>query len=92
MKNIFTLAIASLFFLQVGCRTGGHIGEGDASKLSVGMTREQVIKKLGKPESVANDNVTETLGYTVERPWAGRSQLRIKFVNGKVTAYEVTDR
>ncbi len=87
-----TLIIFSCLLLIAGCRTGGHIGEGDASKLSVGMSRADVIRKLGNPESVINNNGVEILGYSVERPWAGRSQLRVKLEQGKVESYEVTDQ
>jgi hypothetical protein len=86
MKPYILLLMVSVL---VGCRATGHVGEGDPAKLSVGMTREQVIQKLGKPESVVSEGDTEVIGYTVEGPWGRRETLKVKLVGEKVKSYEV---
>jgi hypothetical protein len=55
------------------------------------MTKEEVFRKIGKPETVAADGNAEVLGYTLERPWWQTGRFRIRVVDGKVQSYEVTD-
>ena len=92
----YTLRFIALFVLtlcMVGCATpGGHIKAGDPSVISIGMTKEQVIQKLGKPESVTADGQSETLSYVLERPWWQDKPFRVKLANGKVQSYEIVER
>ena len=75
-----------------GCGTpGGHIKAGDPSLISVGMTKEEVIKKLGKPETVTADGQSETFSYILERPWWQDKPFRVKIVNGKVESYDIVE-
>src|ERR1700722_4426444 len=54
-KNI---AILVLTVLIAGCTTTGHVEPGTMSAISIGMTRDQVIQAVGRPESVAaHDNL-----------------------------------
>jgi outer membrane protein assembly factor BamE (lipoprotein component of BamABCDE complex) len=78
--------------LMVGCAApAGHIKAGDPSMISIGMTKDQVIQKLGKPETVTADGQTETLSYVLERPWWQDKPFRVKIVDGKVASYEVLE-
>jgi outer membrane protein assembly factor BamE (lipoprotein component of BamABCDE complex) len=77
-----TLTLMSVVLLLAGCDTPGHIGEGDPTKLSVGMTKEEVFKKIGKPEAVTTDGNAEILGYTRERPWWQTSRFRVRTDSG----------
>ncbi|MBI3878786.1 MAG: hypothetical protein HY301_01815 [Verrucomicrobia bacterium] len=86
-----TLLLLSLVLLLAGCRLPGHICPAEPAKISVGMTREEVVKKLGKPQTVLPDDITEVLGYTIRRPWGRTSQFRVKLVGGLVKSYEVQD-
>ena len=86
MKRTLTvLALAAL----CGCgTTPGHIQPGAMTKVSLGMTKAQLIKALGKPESVAaNKEGEETLTYVLERPWWQWAPVKVKLVNGAVTEY-----
>jgi hypothetical protein len=89
MKNTLLLICVTCFMF--GCGTPGHVHEGDPTKISVGMTREQVVLNIGRPETVSSDGNTEILGYTLERPWWQTGKFRVKLVDGKVQSYEVLD-
>ena len=86
-----TLLLISFILVLAGCGTPGHVHEGDSARLSVGMTKDEVIKKIGKPETVMADGNTEILGYTLERPWWQTGKFRVKLADGKVQSYEVLD-
>jgi hypothetical protein len=75
-----------------GCGTPGHVHEGDPARISVGMTKEQVIKKIGQPETFTKEGEAEILSYTLERPWWQTSQYRVKIVNGVVQSSEIVGR
>jgi hypothetical protein len=88
-KYLSTLALSILTF---GCAApGGHIKAGDPSVISVGMTKEEVIQKLGKPENVSADGQSETLNYILERPWWQDKPFRVKIVDGKVASYDIVE-
>ena len=92
MKSFLTTSIALLAALMIGCAAAqGHIKPEVTSKISVGMTKDQVIKAIGLPETVSSDGKTEMLSYTVERPWWNWKPLKVKIVDGKVASYEVAE-
>ena len=77
---------------MVGCASpGGHVRAGDPSKIAIGMTKEQVIQQLGRPENVTADGQSETLSYVLERPWWQDKPFHVKLVDGKVVSYEVIE-
>lgn len=83
MKNI-TLAL--LVFLM-GCATAGKI-----NRVSLGMTREDVEMKMGRPTSVSATEGTEYLNYnlseTGDDAFSGRTtSYYVRLVNGRVDAY-----
>jgi outer membrane protein assembly factor BamE (lipoprotein component of BamABCDE complex) len=88
LKMVAAIAVLLLF---VGCVAAGHVKSGDPSLISVGMTKQEVAKKLGKPETVAADGQSETFGYILERPWWQDKPFRVKFVEGKVVSYEIVE-
>src|SRR5437016_8270536 len=66
MKQILTLLFALFLF---GCAsTPGHIQPGKISRISVGMTKQEVLSSIGPPESAAAGKGEETLFYVEERP------------------------
>jgi outer membrane protein assembly factor BamE (lipoprotein component of BamABCDE complex) len=75
----------------IGCAANGHIKAGQPSRISVGMTKEQVIKALGKPEYVSADGKSETLNYILERPWWQDRPFVVRLVGGKVESYSVIE-
>lgn len=76
----------------IGCvAPGGHIKAGDPSLVTVGMAREQVLERLGKPESVSADGKSETFTYILERPWWQDRPFRVRILDGHVTSFEVAE-
>jgi hypothetical protein len=71
------------------CRAPGHVKAGEPSQISIGMTKDEVIKHLGKPEHVTADAQAETLNYVLERPWWQDRPFRVKLVEGKVISFDV---
>jgi|SRR5882724_10875395 len=69
MKRLLTTLIAASVVSIAGCKSTGHIKPDATSKISVGMTKAEVIKAIGLPETVSADGQAEVLTYTVERPW-----------------------
>ena len=85
MKQFPALIFALLLF---GCAsTPGHIQPGQISRISVGMTKQEVLSALGPPESAAAGKGEETLIYVEERPWWQWARIRVHIVDGKVTEF-----
>jgi hypothetical protein len=55
------------------------------------MTKEQVIQKIGNPDSDMTEGNVELLGWTLERPLFQLGRFTVKIVDGKVQSYDVTD-
>jgi hypothetical protein len=73
MKHFLRIVLLALCL--TGCRAPGHIGEGEGSKLSIGMPEAEVYRKLGRPESVSKEGNVQIIDYTVEGPWGRRSKF-----------------
>jgi outer membrane protein assembly factor BamE (lipoprotein component of BamABCDE complex) len=86
MKYLSILILALAAFLS-GCKATGHIDPGVIDKVSLGMTRPQVITAIGAPESDGAEGNTETMFYTEERPWWQWERVQVKLVDGKVVSY-----
>lgn len=76
-----------LLALLSGCKATGHVDPGVLSRVNLGMTKQEVIKAVGNPESNAAEGNTETLYYTEERPWWQWVKMQVKLVDGKVVSY-----
>jgi len=99
----FLLRVVAVTLLLAGCaapnkapvdnhgRTG-HFDPGALSRISVGMTKEQVIQAIGPPESVSANGAEETMYYTEERPWWQWQRVRIKLVDNHVTEFGAADQ
>jgi hypothetical protein len=70
----------------------GHIKSGDPSKISLGMSKLEVMQALGKPENVAADATGETLSYRLERPWWQDKPFEVKLQEGKVISFQVIEQ
>jgi outer membrane protein assembly factor BamE (lipoprotein component of BamABCDE complex) len=81
------LTILALSGLLCGCKSPGHVDPGVLSHLSLGMSKEQVIETVGRPESDAAEGNKETLYYVEERPWWQWKRMQVKLVDGKVVSY-----
>ena len=79
MKTILLLLCAAL----VGCVSSAALGE-----FSLGMTKSEVIKILGKPHDVAAQDDVEFLAYNLDvEAVGGKREYFVKLVNGKVQSY-----
>lgn len=85
---VYSLALTTLILAGcAGTPTPGHIQPGKMGAVSTGMTKEQVVKAIGQPASVAADGKSETLIYVEERPWWQWVNINIKLVDGKVVEF-----
>ena len=91
MKKYTLLALTMV--LLVGCATAPNL-----NSISLGMSKQEVIKSLGNPYSVSAKNNTEYLKYnciggaflmtTAEcDPRIGNGEYFVRLVNGKVESY-----
>jgi hypothetical protein len=81
--NILALG---LLVLLTACAATGHIHPGDSSKLRIGMSREEVMRALGRPVGASADGNIEVLRYIEEGQWQNTS-LQVRLVDGKVVSY-----
>ena len=88
MKHL--LALALLTFVLIGCTTPGHLHQGDPAKISLGMTKEEVFRRVGNPESRFRDGEADILGYHLEGGGGGNFEVRI--IDGKVDSYGLKNR
>lgn len=82
-----TLIVLILGLALTGCATSGKI-----NAVSIGMTKGEVIKVMGKPVSVSAKGGTEYLNYKLSetdddafRGWTSSYYVRI--INGQVDSY-----
>jgi hypothetical protein len=93
------VSIMAAFVLIAGCASPdgvkdkhGHIKSGDPSKISLGMTKLEVMQTLGRPENVSADANAETLSYRLERPWWQDKPFEVKLQDGKVVSFQVIEQ
>lgn len=79
-----------LLLFLVGCTTSSD----SMAELSMGMTKGEVIKLLGKPDSVSATNGIEYLTYTLRtetsftrNTWGYQGQYFVRLANGRVDSY-----
>lgn len=100
MKSfLLSLAFVALF---AGCASHpdpdhiadrhGHILAGDSTRVTLGMSRLQVMQALGRPENTTADVESETLTYDLERPWWQDRPFRIVLKNDKVISFGVVEK
>jgi|688.fasta_scaffold1401632_1 hypothetical protein len=88
MRCIKALILPLLFATLVGCTHGTAL-----NRISVGMTKAQVIEELGEPASVAAYNGVETMRYDFWKdfwqrsPGDYKSEYYVRIVAGKVQSY-----
>jgi len=84
MKYLITLILG---LALAGCATSGKI-----NAVNIGMTKDEVIKVMGKPVSISAKGRTEYLNYKLSETDgdAGRgltSPYYVRIINGKVDSY-----
>ena len=65
----------------------GRLKAGDPNKISLGMTKLEVMRALGKPETISADSNSATLFYRLERPWWQDKPFKVQIVNDKVVSF-----
>ena len=82
------IALSSL--LLAACTTSSE----SMTDLSIGMSKSEVIKLMGKPDSVSATNGIEYLTYTLRtetsftrNTWGYQGQYFVRLVNGRVDSY-----
>jgi len=91
MNKFFTLVIVAVL---AGCATPSA----NMNKVSIGMTKDQVVKALGQPESTRATQNTEFMIYTLRERLDGRpfvditphevlGQYYVRLTGGRVDAY-----
>lgn len=81
MKNLITLMIVIITF--IGCATTSKM-----NRISLGMTKNEVIKLMGQPSSTAGIDEEETLRYNLYNTYRDmHEEYWIVLINGKVYKY-----
>ena len=88
MSHLKTLLLAFVLVILSGCTHGTAL-----NKLSVGMSKAQVIEELGEPASIAAHDGVEMMRYDFWKdfwqrsPGDYKSEFYVKIVNGRVLSY-----
>ena len=97
MKTRIWLAVLTLALVS-GCASPdgidnkqGRLKAGDPNKISLGMTKLEVMRALGKPETISADSNSATLFYRLERPWWQDKPFKVQIVNDKVVSFGVIE-
>src|SRR5437016_10765093 len=92
------LATALALSLVWGCASPdgvddkeGRLKAGESTKVSLGMTKLEVMRALGKPETISADSNSETLFYRLERPWWQDKPFKVQIINDKVVSFGVLE-
>lgn len=93
MKNMMKFLLGVMvFFGAAGCSTtNSGFSKPDLSKVSVGMTKQEVIKAMGKPDNIAIQGEREYLEYGWDKAYDGvvgaSEWFYVRLINGKVESY-----
>ena len=94
MKRALILPVATVAFFVIGCKSPQ--AEADLTRISIGMSKEQVIQAIGKPTRVAVQGPFEYLEYeafdtqVTAWSWADKTNIRamyVRLVNGRVESF-----
>jgi outer membrane protein assembly factor BamE (lipoprotein component of BamABCDE complex) len=86
MTNFSKYVMLMMLLFVVGCGTSAQ----RLNQVSVGMTKQDVVRVLGNPESVSAANGQEVLVYTLSNSWNSQfwnSRYQVVIQNGRVVAY-----
>jgi len=87
---VFVLAFS--LFLSASCATpGSSMSKPDLSRIAVGMTKADVIARLGNPHQVSQQGQIEYLSYNFDHPFDGRAAIVatyfVRLIDGKVESF-----
>ena len=80
IKQLLCILVLSL--LMIGCSSSKKINQ-----ISIGMTRDQVIEQMGKPNSTSAKDDVEYLNYKLASGSFFRDDYYVRLVDGQVDAY-----
>jgi hypothetical protein len=82
MRSLFLFALLAIL---AGCYTPAST----INKVTLGMSEQQVVKLMGKPESVTADADAKYLNYSLSEGanWNAGVPYTIRIANDKVTSY-----
>lgn len=89
IRNILILIVAGL---TISCATpGSSLSKPDLSRISIGMSKQEVVAELGDPHDVAQKGDVEYFSYNFDHPFDGRPAIvdsyYVRFVDGRVESY-----
>lgn len=95
MRFLILLAVA---VVGVGCASKpespqvvgrpGHIKLGSPALMKVGMTREELVSKMGPPASVSKSGDNKEVVYYVEERGRVWKNVRVVLINGRVSDFD----
>lgn len=85
MRNVFIWLVLAVWVAGVSGWGSAYMG-----KIAVGMTKEQVVVKVGKPAQVVDSRKTpKGQAFEVwEYPGGGDKRLWVTFIDGKVVEWQ----
>ena len=89
MSKFFGLALAT--FLLTGCLYPGQIRGSQLIEIQLGMSKQDVIGKLGKPVNVSASEKYEVYRYFQDRVAGGLVYHEFIFVDGKLKLFGLAD-
>jgi len=92
MRTIWNFLILIVAGATIACATpGSSLSKPDLSKISIGMSKQEVLAELGDPHDVARQGDVEYLTYNFDHPFDGRPAIvdsyYVRFVDGAVESY-----
>jgi hypothetical protein len=91
MRKLALPALGLVLLLAACATPGSSFSRPDLSKISLGMTKTDVVTQLGKPDEVAVQDGREFFIYNYDHPFDGRAAIIasyfVRFTDGKVDSF-----
>ncbi len=87
MKKLhIPLALLGLALLLTSCIHGNFRG-GKLAPITAGMSKAEVLRQLGQPNSAGGSSSVEVLHYVEDKRWWQFDYFFVRLVDGKVESY-----
>jgi outer membrane protein assembly factor BamE (lipoprotein component of BamABCDE complex) len=93
VPKFFALTLCVLVVAVIcSCATpGSSLSKPNLSSIAVGMSRQDVVGRLGEPHEISKQGHTEYLTYNFDHPFDGRTEIVssyfVRLIDGKVEAF-----
>jgi hypothetical protein len=87
MKTIAFTLLSVFLFVSCASSGPGPFRGASLSRISVGMSKQEVLTSLGEPKSVGAGDNAEVFHYTEDKGWWVFDHYYVRFVGGKVESY-----